>query len=248
METPVDYYVDNHEHASILGAYYDGRLRLEGTFDFNQKDELAKWCAQIHPFGVATTNELMMYMLRGVVGDDGWSLDSHYSVTKESFCDRTTHEVVSLTAADHDAYHAFLEHPADVPFLSIQRSDGKLARDFAFMCAGVPMDCYAVFDGPDIVGALTVQPMTDANDEISRLFVIREYRGRGIARSLISAAARTTLARGRQAACALQGDFIGPKHTLSSMGFHVCCRFWQKRYWSDVPRSGARAISSPGRV
>lgn len=238
-----DCFVDAPQEISLLGYYRNRRLRLDGASDRVPLDGLREWCSRLNPYGVATTFESLMYLLREVVGSDGWSRDCHYTVTAETFCEHASHEVVRLTPADLNAYEAFLERPADVPFLNVRRADGKLARDFQFLCEGVPMDCYGVRMDGDIVGALTVQPMTNLSDELSRVYVAREYRGQGIAQSLISHATRDILDRGRQPACAGGGALGISVHVLKKLGYNVVCRFWHRRFWSDVP-PGAVASDS----
>ena len=225
------FYVDSHESISLLAICRDGKLQLEGDTTRVSEARLHDWCECLHPRGVATTHEGLMDVLCEVVGRDGWSQSPQYSVTAALFHDTATGNVVLLSPVDRDSYESFARRHADDPFLNEDVSKSSVMRDFAFMCEGLPVDCYAVFSGADIAGVITVSPMTNHCDEISVLFVAAEYRGRGLARILLARVTRDILARGKQPSYFAGGDPDILDRLLTGLGYHMTNQFLEWRYW-----------------
>lgn len=143
-DTPMAYYVDRPERIGLIATYWGGKLKLEGDVAHgSSSDGLREWCTQLDPQGVATTSEELSDLLSDVVGHKGWSVNFHYTATPKGFRGRTLHEVFQLSPSDRVSYEAFLDRPADTPFLSVQRANDNLARDLAFLSAGLPVECYA---------------------------------------------------------------------------------------------------------
>lgn len=234
-KTPPVIYVDGTNPIRLMAHDWDGRLRLEGNERHLSGEALREWCAQMNPRGAASTSDSLSDLLRETVGQDGWSVNFHYSVSPSKFLERTEHKVIQLSPADYDNCLRFLERPSDTPFLNIKRANMNLARDLSWMHDGLPVDAYAIREGSDIVGICTVFQMTACCDEVSRLYVPREVRGRGYGRSLLSAATRDILARGRQPGFAVGGDPEILGRLLTSLGYNIVCRFWHWRYWWDLP-------------
>lgn len=244
-ETPPVYYADRSDPISLLVHDWGGRLRIEGDAGRVSLDALLEWCVRMNPRGAATTSEDLSDFLSKVLGPDSWSVNFHYTVTARAFLGHRTREVYRLTPLDRDAFEVFLDRPADTPFLNIRRANNNLARDLAWMCVGLPITCYAVRVGDDIAGVCTVYQITPLYDEMSRLYVAREFRGHGIGKSLLTVATEDTLALGRQPAFAVGGDPDKLDHLLTTLGYKMAHRFWHKRYWWDVPSlSGNRSGNS----
>lgn len=231
---PAHYAVERDGQVGLLADIWDRRVRIEGDARLISLDGLRAWWSCVKPIGVGTTSEELSELLSHVVGDVDWSANFYYTVTADTFLEHTAHEVVRLSPADRDSFDRFLERPSDVPFLNLRRSNDNLARDLLFLYNGIPVDGYAVRVGPDIAGIVTTFILTDSCDEISRLYVAREYRGRGIGRSLLSAATREILMKGRQPSFAVGGDPNILDRLLCGLGYRVFSRFWHWRFWWDM--------------
>ncbi len=229
------YFVDNTEHISLLADNWDGRLRLEGNETHVSKEALQEWCAQQQPRGAASTSESLTELLQQVVSPDGWSVNFHYSVTPERFRECRQHRVSELSPANAQELQQFFKRSSDTPFLTIERANVNLSRDIGWMNQGLPVKVYGVYKDGSIVGLCSVFQMTAACDEVSRLYVPKEFRGRGYGKSLLSAATKDILAQNRQPGFAVGGDLEVLGRLLGSLGYSIACRFWHWRYWWDVP-------------
>lgn len=243
-KAPPIHFVDNEENIALLASLWDGRLRLDGTLDTISQDHLWEWYAQIKPYGVLTTTEALTEPLAQLAGEDGWSVNFHYTVTPNNFLKGTYHSISELTPNDKDAADEFLAQPSDVPFLSIARVNDNLRRDLDFMYTGLPGMCLAAKVNNAIVAILTSHPQTNQCEELSRLYVAPQYRCKGFGKSLLSAACERILARGLIPACASGGDLDTIDRLLTSIGFRISCRFWHRRYWWDTVECRKSASSS----
>lgn len=240
---PSQFYVNAQENVTLLAAYRNDRLRLEGSMEYVDPGRLRDWCTRLAPKGVASTSEPIRDLLCEVVGRDNWSINFHYLITAQRFRERVSHEVVRLTPSKRSAFEAFLQRPSDTPFLSVRHSEPALVRDFAFMSAGLPIICYAVFAESDIAGILTTNPLSDFCVETSRLYVARNYRGRGVGQSLLSVATREALEQGLMSGFSVSGDLEVLDRFLTGLGYEVATPFWHKRYWTDTPQAASRKLA-----
>lgn len=243
-DDPSAFYVDNADRIRLLANLWAGKLRIEGDVDSVSADGLRSWCLQVNACGILTTSEDLCDFLGDALGFDDWSVNFHYTVTASTFLGNTRHDVERLLPTDRTDFNLFLDRPADTPFLSIRRANDNLARDLAFMSVGLPVECHAVRVGGNIVGMITAFQMTGSCDEISRLYVAREYRHRGIGRSLLSAITRSILDRGRQPAFALKGSPDAVGDLLTGLGYRIFGRFWHRRYWWDTVEPAKKQMSS----
>jgi len=225
------FYANALNNISMLGVCRNRRFRLEGELQNESTQALRDWCAALGLTGAATTSEAMLGVLGDVLGQDGWSVNHHYWVSRESFRQCSAENICKLSKDDRPAFEAFLQQPADTPFLTIGQSDDTIGRDLTFMSAGLPVRCYGARIGTDIVGVITGLPITDQHVDLARIHVLREYRGRGIGRSLISKATADLLQQGLQPVFATQGDGHIMGRLLGSLGYRLACYFWHCRYW-----------------
>jgi len=224
-------YTDRDQPANLLAAYRHSRLRLEGTLGTISKQQLCDWCRHMNPVGVATTSEDLLDVLCDAVGKDGWSTNLHYFITRELYREFSSHDVFELKSSDRAEYEAFLARPADAPFLTINQSDDTLSRDLSFMCAGLPVKCYAARCDGEIVGIVTAFPISAEHMDMSRMYVLPQYRGQGIGRSLVSKATGDLLQLGFQPVFAAQNGVVMGR-LLGSIGYKLACHFWHRRYWA----------------
>lgn len=108
------------------------------------------------------------------------------------------------------------------------RGSGAIVRDFEFMCAGLPVDNYAIAEGGEITGIATVNPMTERCDEVSAVFVSPAHRGKGLATSLLSLATRDILERGNRPAYSAAGNAEEIVGLVEKVGYLFVAYWW---YW-----------------
>ncbi len=234
---PPIHFVDEKQCIHLLASLWSGRLRLDGSLQHLSKEQLGQWYHEIKPYGVLTTTEGLTETLTELAGEDGWSVNFHYSVTENTFLSNAFHSISLFDKADRAAADEFFAQPSDVPFLTIARVNDNLRRDLDFLYAGLPTFCMTAKVNGAIVGMVTGHPQTKLCDEISRIYVAPQYRCQGYGRSLLSAASQHILANGRIPVCAAGGDPDALDRLLSSVGYRICCRFWHRRYWWDTVES-----------
>lgn len=222
------FYCNCDKPVSLLAQVRGNKLRIEGDLSVVNREDLLEWCRQYNPEGVATTHEPLMELLRDIVGHERWICFPTFTATRAMFREAVSHDIVRLTPDDRSAYEVFLQRTSGA---GRHPSDNTMASEYNLMCEGHPIDCYAAKSQSDIAGVITISPMTDACDEVSRLVVIDEYRGRGLAKSLLSVGTRLILDRGRQPAYVAGGDRRILQRLLDSLGYEFVCHFWQRRYW-----------------
>jgi GNAT superfamily N-acetyltransferase len=164
--------------------------------------------------------------------DGAWSnVNGEYTASAETFRPCEVWPVRKLPADDELEWRArwqrFLERHAGESIVRLGAGgSGAGERDVLFMCAGLPVECHVTEADDEITGILTVNPITARCDEISMLFVDPAWRRRGLAQSLLSAATRDVLARGRVPAYSASGDRAEIAGMLAQVGYYRVARSW----------------------
>lgn len=236
-KAPPLHFVDDENDIKLLASLWDTRLRLDGIADHIPTEQLRQWFQELNPYGVLTTTEALTDTLAELAGQDGWSMNFHYSLTDDTLLAAPSHDVAILTEADREAAYAFLAQPSEVPFLDVARMNDNLRRDVDFFYAGLPGTCFVARYNGAIVGMVTLHPQTAKCDEISRLYVAPAHRCRGYGQALLSAASRHILNRGLISTCGVGGDTEILDRVLTGVGYRIACRFWHRRYWWDTVES-----------
>ena len=248
-------FVGSLEQTELVALVGDGEMLLEGKTTNVTHAELAEWCGHWVLRGVSTTHEPLKNCLSEALDIAEWQQFGFHTVTPDSFTERITCQVRRASADDRAQWERFLK-----PQVSNAMSKRGIqitvaaARDFDFMCAGLPVDCYVTREGEDITGVLTVNAFTAQVDEISAVFVGPNHRRKGLAHSLLSAATKDVFARGRQPAYAANSSQQELDRMLKGIGFHLVSHSWRGRPACAIGRyqhaAGAaeRAGASRGRA
>ncbi len=119
-----------------------------------------------------------------------WFVVPQYGVSEGGLRPRFSAGVRGLTADDAEAVEQFCQSDSALSkFRSTQ-------RDFGYRVQGLPVTCCGAFDGEDLVGFCSANPICRGVTEVSWLFVLPTHRRRGLASGLLSAQVRHAFARG----------------------------------------------------
>ena len=222
-------FVDSLTELWLLACVRGGSLRVEGQV--RNYAEFSDWCRALGPGAVETSEHTGMECLTQALGISGWrQTGADYTATAGTFRERATEPVRKSTPNDRPVWQRFVERHAHEPRVNARGGSQAVVRDFEFMCLGLPVDYYAICKGAEITGILTVNPFTNRCDEISTLFVDPQHRRQGLASSLLSAATRDILARGKLPAYSAGGnpvkraDLFG---LLTGLGYYLVSVPWE---------------------
>jgi GNAT superfamily N-acetyltransferase len=239
LEGHDDYYLDARENPSLLACVRviksRAKLRLEGTLQSGNDQEVRAWIRELAPVGVATTHEDIKRCLSDELGVADWFEAGQYATTMEDFRPSMVHPVRRVSAADRPLWQRFVDGNMDDSMVSGRKGCGSVVREFEFMCMGLPVDYYAAEKKGEIAGVMSIGPIAGRCDGIGTLFVAPEHRRQGFGRSLLSAAVQDILARGRQPFYFAGGDPGPLLPLLVGLGYRLNSTFsWTERWmWYD---------------
>ena len=223
-------FLDNAADPHLFALVADG-IRAEGSLAECSPPDFAEWCKALSPRHLATTHGDIQSCMATALSEDRWNRNGIYSVTADEFNSTDAHQARVLSPADSQAWSRFIDRNASEPIVSrAAGGSGAVARDFDFMCKGLPVTCYATLDGDRITGMVSVNPFTDQSDEVSVLFVEPAYRRRACASSLLSVAVEDVFAHGRTLAYCAGGNEAGIVAMLMKLGFAFRAFDWH--WWA----------------
>jgi GNAT superfamily N-acetyltransferase len=226
-EPPPILYVDSLVEPSVLVCIDGSAMRAEGDASKVTAEELRRLRHGNAPKDLTTTDAALRDRMRDAFEQHDWTHSKQYTTTAEEFEPRASSRVQTLSADDRVLWKRFTaRHPDEGLVAARGDAGGPGTRDFEFMCAGLPVDYYAAIVDDGIAGFVSVNPMTRECDEISALFVDPAHRRKGIAHSLLTAATKDILSRGRQ-----PGYFAGSAgddldRMLKGLGYHLVSEVW----------------------
>ena len=239
VEVHNDYYLDARENPSLLACVRviksRAKLRLEGTLQSGNDQEVRAWIRELAPVGVATTHGAIKRCLSDELGVADWREAGQYAATVEDFTPSMVHPVRRSSPADRLLWQRFVDGNMDDSMVSGRKGSGSVVREFEFMCMGLPVDYYVAEKEGEIAGVVSIGPIVDRYDGIGALFVAPGHRRQGFGRSLLSVAVQDILARGRQPFYFAGGDAGPLLPLLIGLGYRLNSTFyWTERYmWYD---------------
>jgi GNAT superfamily N-acetyltransferase len=217
------YYVDNEDEVGLLVRVAGRQIRAEGRI--RRYTEFATWCRRLEPTKMETTQKTTSDCLDHTFGPVEWrEAGAEYTATDETFQPHGVVDVRKLTPDDRPVWRRFVQRYAHEPMVNGRPGSQAGVRDFEFMCMGLPVAYYVTMQDDEITGFLSVNRFTETCDEIASLFVPPEFRRRGLAASLLSAATRDILAAGHRPGYHAGGspverpDLFG---LLTKLGFYL---------------------------
>ena len=224
----LQYFADNQKSVSLLAQVKGNKLRLEGKLNNIARSQLIAWLRKLSPAGIATTSLAIKETLAEVLEISDWGEHAQYTVTPAHFKARVVAPVKKLTANDRPAWERFAaRNHSEAPMAG----HGAVGRDVGFMFSGLPVECYITEKAGKITGLLTTNPVTEACDEISTLYVYPSYRRKGLAHSLLSIATQEIIALDRQPAYFAGGNPPRLGAMLTALGYSFGSYFWEWRFW-----------------
>jgi len=225
--SPPAFFVDNPETIELV-AVCGHTIMAEGQFRNVIRPDFIAWCRQFTPTSAETTHEEIKDALTEACGITNWGMNGTYTVTYRGFNEKVRHPVRRLTPDDRSAWRRFVDANREDPMVNEEVGSGAAVRDFEFMCAGLPVDCYATVEHGEITGIASVNPMAEPCDEVSMVFVSPVHRGKGLATSLLSRATRDILERGKQPAYSAAGNAEEIAGLVKKVGYSFVAYWW---YW-----------------
>ncbi len=215
------YYVDKAEHPTLLVQDWNAVVRVEGVIDGQNLSGLLACIRQLAPREIKTYDQHIAEQLADQLGTGPWEADGA-EYTPAAGCELSDDARVGrLGPEDRDMWSRFAEANADHPMVKARGGSQAVVRDFLFMSMGLPVDYFAAVEDGEMTGMVSANPMTRLIDEVSALFVSPAYRGKGVARSLLSAIITDISRRGHRAAYSAAGtpaERPDLHHLLTSMG------------------------------
>jgi len=224
------FFVDSLADSSLIAHLRGRELRLEGQAKGAAAGDLASWCRGLSPGLITTTHKPIRSCLAQIIGEHEWALARQYTAHAGSFRPKVGQTVRMLRPEDRPTWERFVARHADEPMVVPGKGgSGAGVRDFEFMCSGMPVACYAAEEGGELIGFISVNPMTRGCDEVSAMYVSPDHRRRGVGSALLSAGTRDILARER-----LPGYFAGEAGgdvdaMLRGVGYELVSSVWTVR-------------------
>ncbi len=229
------YYMDNPDHPLLLAKAGKDHLRIEGEVKDGNADGLLALIHELKPRGLQTYHQAIAEFLREALKTAPWESNGAEYTPTERFTPQIDAPVRQLTPDDRAMWQRFVDRNADDPMVKAPNGSQAVVRDFFFMEMGLPVQYFAALEQGEMTGMASVNPMTRSIDEVSALYVDPVHRRKGLARTLVSAAAKHIQGEGRIAAYHAAGnpqDRPDLYRLLTSLGFEfVTCPYATKLHW-----------------
>jgi len=180
---------------------------------------LARGVNEIDVLGEAAFRALRPYMTEGT-----WRLTPQYALVAEGMRARPSPAIRKLTSRDRTAVEKLCVSQRGVG------EERSTRRDFEYAARGLPVTCCGAFEGEELVGFCSVNPICRGVSEIGWLFVEEQHRRRGLASGMLTAQAEGAFARGDAVGYYAGWEMTSPwlGAMLGELGFHEllgCYRF-----------------------